>query len=200
MSTTRNTHSLSNFILVSSSAPPSLMGVEKVFWYKMCQIYCQFHWHTGNHYSTELLNMLDMFLFCTGSLNVVLVITDAGKGNTGVFFFFLQGCDIHSFISAWCWFWNVFSCPWEVSYIVFLYLVWSAENLRLPWAIWFNLSFQSRASESGYSILFLAVNISECKFRVVIYFKTEINIIFIFSWNFKIHTHISCWNRYIMLG
>ena len=35
--------------------------------------------------------MLEMFLLCTGSLNGVLLLTDAGKGKTGVcfvFFFF----------------------------------------------------------------------------------------------------------------
>lgn len=74
--------------------------------------------------------MLEMFLFCTGSLDGVLVITDAGKGKTGVFFFFKGVIFTHSFqhdVDSEMF----FSCPWEMSYIVFLYLVWSSENLRL---------------------------------------------------------------------
>lgn len=60
----------------------------------MCQIV---HWHTGNGYSAELLNMLVMFLLCTGSLNDVLVLTDSRKGKTGIFFPFTDVIVTHSF-------------------------------------------------------------------------------------------------------
>lgn len=41
--------------------------------------------------------MLEMFLLGTGSLNGGLLLTDAGKGKIGVFFFFRDVIFAHSF-------------------------------------------------------------------------------------------------------
>lgn len=142
----------------------------------MCRMYCQFHWHTGNHYSTELFNMLERFLLCTGSLNGVLLPTDAGKGKTVVFFFFLQGCDISLFISADVGFEMLFLAHGK--YHIVSSCTQSSENLRLSWCNWFTRVLWNGTSESGFSILFLAVTISECKFKVVINFKTGTYVIF----------------------
>lgn len=63
----------------------------------MHQICCQFHWHTGNGYSAELLDMLVMFLLGTGSLNDVLVLTECRKSKTTNFFSFMDVIVTHSY-------------------------------------------------------------------------------------------------------
>lgn len=63
--------------------------------------------------------MLERFLLCTGSLNGVLLLTDAERGKTGVIFFFFRDVILFSSFQHGV----VFPCPWEVSHSVFLYLV-----------------------------------------------------------------------------
>lgn len=65
--------------------------------------------------------------------------------------------------------------------MVFLYLVWSLEDLRLFWANGLlPFSLECGAWQSGFSILYLVINIAECKFKVYGYLEMRMNVIFIF--------------------